>query len=83
MTDFPTAWLGDPVGMHITGAGGVVISAPPGERGTLVISLIDAPIIEDPRLTATTFVRVNLPGARGLHRALEAAISQLEEPADS
>jgi len=78
----PTAWLGDPVGMHVTGAGDVVVSAPPGERATMVISLVDAPSIDDPRQKATVFVRVNLTGARGIRRAIDAVISQLEEHAE-
>jgi hypothetical protein len=82
--DDPTAWLGDPVAMHVTGAGDVVVSAPPRERGTLVITLVRAPLIEDPsRREPDTFVRVNLDGARGLLKALEAGIAQLEEHADS
>ena len=83
MSDDPTAWLGDPVGMHISGRSMVVISVPPGDRSALVISLVDAPSIENPKETATTYVRVNLAGARGLHDALAAAISQLEEHAGS
>jgi hypothetical protein len=80
MSDDPTAWLGDPVGMHVTGAGDVVISVPPAERETVVITLVHAPLIEDPRRRAPdAFVRVNLNGARGLHRALGDAIAQLEE----
>lgn len=82
MTDDPTAWMGDPVGMQVTGAGDVVISAPPGEPQTLVISLVRAATIDDPPQKATTFVRVNLEGARGLQRALEAGIAQIEEHAD-
>jgi hypothetical protein len=79
----PTAWLGDPVGMHLSGRSTVVISVPPGDRRALVISLVDAPTIDDPNRTATAYVRVNLDGARGLRDALAAAISQLEEHADS
>jgi hypothetical protein len=81
--DDPTAWLGDPVGMHISGRSTVVVSVPPGDRRALVISLVDAPTIEDAKQTATSYVRVNLDGARGLQDTLAAAISQLEEHADS
>ena len=81
MHDDPTGWLGDPVGMHDAGAGMVVVSVPPAERDNLVISLVDAPSIDDPHLDAA-FVRVNLDGARNLQRALGAAIAQLEEHAD-
>ncbi len=73
----PTAWLGDPVGVHAAGAGEVVVSVPPAERDSVVISLLDAPRIED----FATYARLNLNSARGLHRSLEAAIAQLEEHA--
>jgi hypothetical protein len=79
----PTAWLGDPVAVHVTDRGDVVISAPPAERDVLVISLDDAPILDDPSRSTTTFVRVNLAGARSLVRGLKAAISQIEEHAGS
>jgi hypothetical protein len=79
----PTAWLGDPLGMHVTGAGDVVISAPPGERQTLIVSLVDAPTMDDPGLSATAFVRLNRAGAENLVRALQAGIALLGEHADS
>ena len=79
----PTAWLGDPVGMHVTGAGMVVVSVPPAERHVVVISVVDAPTIDDRAREATAFVRVNLAGAKGLKKSLDAAIAQLEEHADS
>lgn len=81
--DDPTAWLGDPVQTHLTNAGNVYINVPPGERErVLVLSLVDAPTIDDTTATATTFVRVNLVGARGLRDGLDRAISQLEEHAE-
>jgi hypothetical protein len=73
----PTSWLGDPVGMHVTGAGDVVISVPPRERSTIVVSLRGAPSLDEDAV----FVRVNLEGARGLVRSLNAAIAQVEEHA--
>ena len=79
----PTAWLGDPVGMHLWGPSMVVVSVPRADRRALVISVVDAPTIENPEETATAYVRVNLDGARGLRETLDAAISQLEEHADS
>jgi hypothetical protein len=79
--DDPTAWLGDSVGMDVTGAGDVVISVPPDEPGAVVITLVRAPTINDPNTWAPdAFVRVNLDGAqppagaRGSNRAAQGAL---------
>ena len=78
----PTAWLGDPLGMQITGAGDVVVSVPPGERQTVVVSLVDAPTIDDPGSSATAFVRLDRAGAESVVRALQAGIALLGEHTD-
>ena len=84
LPDDPTAWLGDPIGMHISGRSTVYINVPPAERDVMVISLADAPTIDDERVTATSYVCVSLNGARGLRNAIDAAISRdSEEHADS
>ena len=78
--DDPTAWLGDPVAMHVTGAGDVVVSAPPRERGTLVITLVRA-ADRGPEQERTRYVRARQPrrrtrtaeGARGWHRGARGA----------
>ena len=69
--------------MHVSGRSTVYINGPPAERNVMVISLADAPTIDDERVTATSYVCVSLNGARGLRNAIDAVISQLEEHADS
>jgi hypothetical protein len=79
--DDPTAWLGDPVGMHATAAGDVVISVPPAKRDEVVISLTDAPLIDDRGARVDAFVALRLESARGVLESLQLAVSQLEEHA--
>lgn len=79
--DDPSAWLGDPVGSHHTGFGSVFVNVPPAARDQVVISIVDAPELEDRGQAVSAFVRVDLSGARNLKRALGAAIAQLEEHA--
>jgi hypothetical protein len=76
-TEDPTAWLGDPIASHRTGAGNVYINVPPATRDVVVISLDVAPSLtgED------RYVKINLEGARNLHRGLAAAIAQIQEHA--
>lgn len=80
--DDPTAWLGDPVGMHATPAGQVAISFPPAMRDKVVISLVGAPLIDDHAAAVDAFVALGLEGARGVLESLRLAVSQLEEHAD-
>lgn len=75
--DDPTAWLGDPIGMFTTEAGELVVSVPPGERNSVVISVLGAPSI-DSDLDAR-YVRLGLEDARAVRRALDAGIAQIEE----
>jgi hypothetical protein len=75
----PTAWLGDPVGIRQEAAGALAVNVPPAKRSSVVISLVDAPLIENIDLTATTFLALDLEGARWLQRTLAAAVAQLEE----
>jgi hypothetical protein len=78
--DDPRRWLGDPLRMHVTGNGSVHIHVPPGERErVLVISLVDAPTMDDPTQLASVFVRVNLDGAHNVRDGLADAIAQIEE----
>lgn len=75
----PTAWLGDPVGILQEDVGALAVNVPPTERKSVVISLVDAPLIENVDVTATTFLELDLEGARWLQRTLAAAIAQVEE----
>ncbi len=84
MTDDPSAWLGDPIVSHATGAGSVYIHVPPGSRSMVVLSIIDAasPIAdagESGVRDQNAFLTVNLEGALNLRRGLDAAIAQLQE----
>ncbi len=67
--------------MHATASGVVVISVPPAKRDKVVISLTDAPLIDDRDARVDAFLALSLRSARGVLDSLRLAVAQLEEHA--
>lgn len=77
--DDPTAWLGDPVAVIATAKATVYLHVPPERPHELVVSLLDAPTLEDPNARVESYAQLSLSGARGLLEGLGRAIAVLEE----